>query len=77
MLTKRNLVISIVVCVLIVAIGIFYIKNNTSNSSNQNVLDQTQATPTITRHDNSGAGASTDENPIQDHFQHAMQHLGL
>ena len=58
--------------------GGFMIKEHLSaNDSNQIQTEQSDVMPTPVRHDNSGAGASTDDNPVQDHFQRAVQHLGL
>ena len=48
-----------------------------ANDSNQIQTEQSDVMPTPVRHDNSGARASTDDNPVQDHFQRAVQHLGL
>ena len=71
---NRNfIIISSVVVVIAVAAWIMLSNNN---SQAQNTIDQNSPTPTITRHDNSGAG-SQDSNPLQEHFNRAMQHLGL
>lgn len=47
-------------------------------SLNQEQAEETQPTPTTVRHDNSGAGANTQEdNSGENHFNRALQHFGL
>lgn len=46
-------------------------------SSNQMQVVQNQPTPTPSSHDNSGAGSTEENSPIQDHIQRALQHLGF
>ena len=71
---KRFLLISGIFVLII--LGIFEgIKYFTSSSQEQVVQNQT--TPTPIRHDNSGAGSTDENSPIQDHMQRALQHLGL
>lgn len=71
--TRNVIIISSVVVVIGVAAWIM-LSNNYSQA--QNTLDQNSPTPTIIRHDNSGAG-SQDSNPLQEHFNRAVEHLGL
>lgn len=71
---KRFLLITGIVAVIILGKfgGIKYF-----TSSNQEQIVQNQPTPTAIRHDNSGAGSTEENSPIQDHMQRALQHLGL
>ena len=59
--------------VTVILVGVLLWQNNQST-----VIEETSVSPSPTsmRHDNSGAGA-TQENPLQEHFDRAMQHLGL
>src|SRR5437899_1231891 len=68
------------ICALILVLGllgIVHIVSKNADSSNQASSEQSQPTPSIVRHDNSGAGADTGNNSvIQEHMQHALQHFG-
>ena len=67
-------VIGITIAVVILVGGFILLQNNQST-----VIEETNSvspSSTTVRHDNSGAGASQ-ENPLQEHFDRAMQHLGL
>lgn len=60
--------------VIVILVGVLLWQNNQST-----VIEETNSispSPTTVRHDNSGAGA-TQENPLQEHFDRAMQHLGI
>ncbi len=63
------------VFLLLVLIG-GYIWHNSQATTNDTTTLSSSPTSTV-RHDNSGAGANTNDNPVQEHFNRAMQHLGL
>ena len=72
---RHTILVGIVIVVILGILGgIKYF-----SSANQEQVLQDQPTPTSVRHDNSGAGSSTDDNtnPIQEHMQRGLQHLGL
>ena len=66
------LVVVIIIVVLGVLGGIKYF-----TSSNQEQVEQDQPIPTSVRHDNSGAGANTQDDSGENHFNRALQHFGL
>ena len=73
---SRHYVITGVIIIIIVLMLLGGIKHVTSSTQEQ--VDQNQPTPTITRHDNSGAGTNTQEdNSGENHFNRALQHFGL
>ena len=71
---KQLLVLGITIVVLIL-FGSYMLWRNNQPTPSENA-DAISPTSTNVRHDNSGAGV-TQENPLQEHFDRAMQHLGL
>lgn len=75
---NRKIVVALLVIIVLIVVGFMVKEHLNANNSNQIETVQNNVTPTPIRHDNSGAGSNPDEgNSIQDHFGHALQHLGL
>ena len=72
---KQFWVIGVVIIVVVLFGSFMWWQSSQSTPSDD--MSNTSPSPTISvRHDNSGAGA-TQDNPVQEHFDRAMQHLGL